>query len=80
VHIREKQKSRRYVLDMQARLHFAAKTFTANIGDIKTAEMDRMAGLDEEKHEPDKKQLPQGHPHAVPVREGKSCLPPVSPS
>jgi len=30
-----------YVLDMQARLHFAAKTFTANIGDIKTAEMDK---------------------------------------
>ena len=34
-----------------------------------------MAGLDEEKHEPDKKQLPQGHPHAVPVREGKNYLP-----
>jgi hypothetical protein len=28
------------VLDMQARLHFAAKTSTANIGDLKTAEMD----------------------------------------
>ena len=41
VHIREKKKSRRYVLDMQARLHFAAKTFTANIADIKTAEMDK---------------------------------------
>ena len=26
---------------MQARLHFAAKTFTANIADIKTAEMDK---------------------------------------
>jgi len=36
-----KEKSRRYVLDMQARLHFAAKTFTANIADIKTAEMDK---------------------------------------
>jgi len=34
-----------------------------------------MAGLDEEKHEPDKKQLPQGHPHAVPVREEKNYLP-----
>ena len=41
VHIREKKKSRRYVLDMQARFHFAAKTFTANIEDIKTAEMDK---------------------------------------
>jgi len=41
VHIREEKKSRRYVLDMQARLHFAAKTFTANIGDIRTAEMDK---------------------------------------
>ncbi len=40
VHIREKKKFRRYVLDKQARLHFAAKTFTANIVDIKTAEMD----------------------------------------
>ena len=40
MHLREKKKSRRYVLDMQARLHFAAKTFTANIADIKTAEMD----------------------------------------
>ena len=29
-----KEKSRRYVLDMQARLHFAAKRFTANIADI----------------------------------------------
>jgi len=35
-----KIKSRRYVLDMQARLHFAAKTSTANIGDLKTAKMD----------------------------------------
>jgi len=34
-------KSRRYVLDMQARLHFSAKTFTANVADIKTAEMDK---------------------------------------
>ena len=34
-----------------------------------------MAGLDEEKYEPDKKQLPQGHPHAVPVREEKNYPP-----
>ena len=30
-----------------------------------------MAGLHEEKHEQDKKQLTQGDPHAVPVREEK---------
>ena len=31
----------------------------------------QMAGLHEEKHEQDKKQLTQGDPHAVPVREEK---------
>jgi hypothetical protein len=44
VHIREKKKSRRYVPDTQARLHFAAKIFAANIGAIKTAEMDKLSG------------------------------------
>jgi integrase len=36
-----KGKSRRYKLDMQARLHTAAETFTGNIGDIKTADIDK---------------------------------------
>ena len=40
------EKSRRYKLDMQARLRTAAKTFTANIGDIKTADIDAwLAGM-----------------------------------
>jgi len=39
-----------------------------------TSRPPRWTGLDEEKHKPDKKQLPQGHPHAVPVREGKHIV------
>ena len=34
-----------------------------------------MAGLDEEKHEPDKTQLPQGDPRTLPVREEKTTCP-----
>ena len=42
------EKSRRYKLDMQARLHTAAKTFTGNITDIKTADIDAwLAGMTE---------------------------------
>lgn len=42
------EKSRRYKLDMQARLHAAAKTFTGNITDIKTADIDAwLAGMTE---------------------------------
>lgn len=42
------EKSRRYKLDMQARLRTAAKTFTGKIGDIKTAEIDAwLAGMAE---------------------------------
>ncbi len=37
---REKEKSRRYVLDMQARLNRAAKSFSGNIGDIRSAQID----------------------------------------
>lgn len=38
--IRERKKSRRYVLDMQARLACAAKAFTGMVGDIKTEDVD----------------------------------------
>jgi integrase len=42
------EKSRRYKLDMQARLHSAAKNFTGNIADIKTADIDTwLAGMAE---------------------------------
>ncbi len=37
---REKEKSRRYVLDMQARLNRAAKSFAGNIGDIRSSQID----------------------------------------
>ncbi|CAN5417964.1 hypothetical protein BH09VER1_BH09VER1_29280 [soil metagenome] len=37
---REKEKSRRYVLDMQARLNRAALSFAGNIGDIRSSQID----------------------------------------
>ena len=38
--IREKEKSRRYILDMQARLHKAAETFTGYVGEIHAEQID----------------------------------------
>lgn len=38
--LKTKKKSRRYTLDMQARLHTAAKAFTGPIGSVKTAQID----------------------------------------
>jgi len=38
--IKSKQRSRRYTLDMQARLHKAAKAFKGQIGNIKTGDID----------------------------------------
>ena len=38
-HLKEQKKSRRYTLDMQARLHKAAETFAGNIADIKATDI-----------------------------------------
>jgi integrase len=43
--IREKEKSRRYILDMQARLHKAAKTFSGYVGEIHAEQIDRWLSL-----------------------------------
>jgi integrase len=43
--IREKEKSRRYILDMQARLHKAAETFTGYVGEIHAEQIDRWLSL-----------------------------------
>ena len=40
-HIREQKKSRRYTLDMQARLHKAAETFNRFVGDIHATDINR---------------------------------------
>ena len=40
-HIREQKKSRRYTLDMQARLHKAAETFNGFVGDIHATDINR---------------------------------------
>ena len=37
---REKEKSRRYILDMQARLNRAAKSFSGNVADIRSSHID----------------------------------------
>ena len=39
--LREQKKSRRYILDMQARLHKAAKSFTGLVGDIHATDINR---------------------------------------
>lgn len=38
-HLKEQKKSRRYTLDMQARLHKAAETFAGNVADIKATDI-----------------------------------------
>ena len=46
-HLKDKGKSRRYKLDMQARLNLAAKTFKGPIADIKTDDIDKwLAGFE----------------------------------
>jgi integrase len=41
VHLRGQEKSRRYTLDMQARLHKAAQTFNGFVGDIHATDINR---------------------------------------
>ena len=43
--IRGKEKSRRYILDMQARLRKAAETFTGYVGEIHAEQIDRWLSL-----------------------------------
>jgi len=47
VEIKNKDRSRRYKLDMQARLRMAARTFKGNVGDIKAVDIDAwLEGMD----------------------------------